>query len=79
MTKRVAIVADANTHLGPDLARILAERGHDLVLGDPIEVGSAHDIIEAASSVGYSVGSCKSSPIVSEGKENVGAFLDAVS
>ena len=43
MTKRVAIVADANTHLGPDLARILAERGHDLVLGDPI-AGLAEEV-----------------------------------
>ena len=35
MSRRVALVTDANTHLGPDLARTLAQREHDLVLGDP--------------------------------------------
>jgi len=43
MSKRVAIVTDANTHLGPDLARILARRGHDLVLGDPLD-GLAEEV-----------------------------------
>jgi 3-oxoacyl-[acyl-carrier protein] reductase len=31
----VALVADASDYVGPALARLLAERGHDLVLGDP--------------------------------------------
>ncbi|NQV60270.1 MAG: SDR family NAD(P)-dependent oxidoreductase, partial [Alphaproteobacteria bacterium] len=35
MSRRVALITDANLHLGPDLARILAARQHDLVLGDP--------------------------------------------
>lgn len=35
--QRVAIVTDANTHLGPDLARKLAERNHALVVGDPTQ------------------------------------------
>ena len=34
MSKRVAVVADAGTYVGPPLARLLAARGHDLVLGD---------------------------------------------
>jgi NAD(P)-dependent dehydrogenase (short-subunit alcohol dehydrogenase family) len=34
-TRRVAIVADAGFYVGPELARHLAGRGHDLVLGDP--------------------------------------------
>lgn len=34
---RVALVADAGSYAGPWLARHLAERGHDLVLGDPGE------------------------------------------
>ena len=34
--RRVAIVAGAGFYVGPHLARILAERGHDLVLGDPL-------------------------------------------
>ena len=33
MTKRVAIITDACEHLGPDLARKLAQRNHNLVLG----------------------------------------------
>jgi NADP-dependent 3-hydroxy acid dehydrogenase YdfG len=32
---RVALVADAGHYVGPELARHLASRGHDLVLGDP--------------------------------------------
>ena len=34
-TRRVAIVGDAGFYVGPELARHLAARGHDLVLGDP--------------------------------------------
>ncbi len=37
MNRRVALIANADTHVGPDLARILARRGHDLVLGDPVD------------------------------------------
>lgn len=33
--RRVAIVANAGSYVGPPLARLLADRGHDLVLGDP--------------------------------------------
>jgi 3-oxoacyl-[acyl-carrier protein] reductase len=33
--RRVALVADAGFYVGPELARHLASRGHDLVLGDP--------------------------------------------
>jgi len=36
VNRRVALITDTNLHLGPDLARILAKRGHDLVLGDPL-------------------------------------------
>jgi 3-oxoacyl-[acyl-carrier protein] reductase len=31
----VTLVADAGAYVGPELARALAARGHDLVLGDP--------------------------------------------
>ena len=34
-SRRVALVADAGHYVGPELARHLAARGHDLVLGDP--------------------------------------------
>lgn len=33
--RRIAVVADAAHYVGPELARMLAHRGHDLVLGDP--------------------------------------------
>jgi NAD(P)-dependent dehydrogenase (short-subunit alcohol dehydrogenase family) len=33
--RRVALVTDAAHYVGPDLARLLATRDHDLVLGDP--------------------------------------------
>jgi NAD(P)-dependent dehydrogenase (short-subunit alcohol dehydrogenase family) len=35
MTKRIALVSDAAGYVGPDLARLLAAREHDLVVGDP--------------------------------------------
>ena len=33
--RRVALIAAAGSYAGPALARLLASRGHDLVLGDP--------------------------------------------
>ena len=33
--RRVALVSDAAGYVGPNLSRLLAERGHDLVVGDP--------------------------------------------
>lgn len=35
--RRVALVSDAAGYVGPDLAMVLAERGHDLVVGDPAD------------------------------------------
>jgi NAD(P)-dependent dehydrogenase (short-subunit alcohol dehydrogenase family) len=35
MTRRVAVIAPSASYVGPDLARVMAERGHDLVLGAP--------------------------------------------
>ncbi len=35
--RRVVIVSDAASYVGPELCRLLAERGHDLVVGDPVE------------------------------------------
>ncbi|HSL56336.1 MAG TPA: SDR family oxidoreductase [Acidimicrobiales bacterium] len=36
-TRRVALIGDAGFYVGPPLARALAARGHDLVLGDPAD------------------------------------------
>jgi NAD(P)-dependent dehydrogenase (short-subunit alcohol dehydrogenase family) len=33
--RRVALVANTDFYVGPPIARLLAERGHDLVIGDP--------------------------------------------
>ncbi len=41
--RRVALVGDASFYVGPPLARSLAARGHDLVLGDP-EAGLADEL-----------------------------------
>lgn len=35
--RRVALIGDAGFYVGPPLARLLAQRDHDLVLGDPAE------------------------------------------
>lgn len=43
--RRVALVGDASFYVGPALARVLATRGHDLVLGDP--AGSLVDELTA--------------------------------
>ncbi len=48
--RRVALVAGAGQYVGPALARVLADRGHDLVLGDPAE-GLADELVEAGSAV----------------------------
>jgi NAD(P)-dependent dehydrogenase (short-subunit alcohol dehydrogenase family) len=41
--RRVALVGDASFYVGPPLARLLAARGHDLVLGDPAD-GHAEEL-----------------------------------
>ncbi len=35
MNRRIALVSDAASYVGPDLCRLLAARDHDLVIGDP--------------------------------------------
>jgi 3-oxoacyl-[acyl-carrier protein] reductase len=35
--RRVALITDTSLHLGPDLARELAARNHDLVIGEPLD------------------------------------------
>ncbi len=46
-SRPVALVADAGFYVGPDLARLLAGRGFDLVLGDPSD-GLAASIASAS-------------------------------
>ena len=52
--RRVALVGNATFYLGPPLARELARRGHDLVIGDPADglvdeleaAGAAVEVVE---------------------------------
>lgn len=54
MSKRVAIITDAGEHLGPDLARKLAQRNHNLVLGgasdelaaELVELGTEVEVVK---------------------------------
>lgn len=50
MKRRIALITDANMHLGPDLARELASRNHDLLLGEPAE-GLAEEVHQLGASV----------------------------
>ena len=49
-TRRVALVANTDFYIGPALARILAARGHDLVVGDP-EDGLVGELEESGAAV----------------------------
>lgn len=49
-TRRVALVANASFYMGPPLARLLAQRGHDLIVGDP-----GDGIVEELESYGAAV------------------------
>lgn len=48
--RRVAVLTPAWTYVGPDLARVLAARGHDLVLGDPAD-GLVDELTAAGAAV----------------------------
>jgi 3-oxoacyl-[acyl-carrier protein] reductase len=37
VSRRIAIVSDASFYVGPDVCRLLAQRDHDLVVGDPAD------------------------------------------
>src|SRR3954463_13690053 len=50
MSRRIAIVSDAAGYVGPHLSRLLAQRGHDLVVGDP-----ADGVVDALTSLGAEV------------------------
>jgi 3-oxoacyl-[acyl-carrier protein] reductase len=50
MSKRVALLSDAKFYVGPTLARLLAERDHDLVLGD-----ASDELVEELGNAGADV------------------------
>jgi len=56
VSRRIAIISDAGSYVGPDLARLLAGRDHDLVVGDPPdglvdELSAAGAAVEVVSGV----------------------------
>src|SRR3712207_2386873 len=54
MSRRIVIVSDAAGYVGPNLSRLLAQRGHDLIVGDPAaglveeleQLGAAVEVVE---------------------------------
>lgn len=67
--RRVALVANAGLYVGPPLARQLAQRGCDLVVGDPLEglVAELEDLgaaVEVVQGVGDLVDPASSSVLV---------------
>ena len=48
--RRVALVADTSFYVGPDIARLLAARGHDLVVASPAD-GLVHELAELGAAV----------------------------
>jgi 3-oxoacyl-[acyl-carrier protein] reductase len=50
VTRRTAIVSDAAMYVGPNVARLLAARDHDLVVGDPAE-----GVVDELTSLGATV------------------------
>lgn len=81
--RRVALVANATSYVGPALARFLAARAHDLVLGDPApglvdELTSAGAAVEVVTGV-HDLAKPESGPaLVQAGLERFGRVDAAV-
>ncbi len=72
--RRVAIVSNTNSYVGPPLARLLADRGHDLVIGDPTD-GLAADLEANGAAVEVVAGVADLSDVASS-ERLVAAALD---
>jgi NAD(P)-dependent dehydrogenase (short-subunit alcohol dehydrogenase family) len=77
VARRVALVAGAGFYVGPPLARFLADRGHDLVLGDPRpelveELAAGGATVEAVSGVGDLAEEGAADRLVAAGLERFG-------
>lgn len=73
--RRVALVADAGFYVGPALALGLAERGHDLVVGDPAD--GLVEQLEARGAVVHVVHGVRDLSDPSASDALVGGALDA--
>lgn len=79
--RRVALVANTRFYVGPDIARQLAARGHDLVIGDPAdglvdELTSMGSAVEAVTGVADLVDPSSSQRLVQAALDRFGR-LDA--
>ena len=81
--RRVALIANTSFFVGPPLARLLADRGHDLVVGDP-EEGLVADLeargaaVEVVTGVGQNSDANPFAQIVEAGLKRFGK-IDAAS
>ncbi len=81
--RRVALIASCSFFVGPALARLLADRGHDLVIGDP-EEGLVADLeqrgaaVEVVTGVAAAAEGNPFSPLVDSGLRRFGR-IDAAS
>jgi 3-oxoacyl-[acyl-carrier protein] reductase len=81
--RRVALIGDARHYVGPELARHLAARGHDLVLGDPTdelvaELEATGATIEAVTGVSNLANEDSAPRLVAAGLERFGRLDAAV-
>ena len=81
--RRVALIGDARHYVGPELARHLAARGHDLVLGDPsdelvAELEATGATIEAVTGVSNLANEDSAPRLVAAGLERFGRLDAAV-
>ena len=73
-SRPVALVADAGFYVGPSLARLLADRGFDLVLGDP-SAGLADELAEATGTAVEVVTGCRDLAVPGNAQQLVDAAL----
>jgi 3-oxoacyl-[acyl-carrier protein] reductase len=74
MSRRVAVVSDGAGYVGPDLCRLLAAAGHDLVVGDAAD--SLRAELEAAGAAVEVVARCRNLADPDVAPRLVGAALD---
>lgn len=82
-SRRIAIVADAHHYVGPEMSRMLAAKGCDLVLGDPdpalvAELEAAGASVEAVAKVANLARPESSSELVAAALERFGRIDAAV-
>jgi 3-oxoacyl-[acyl-carrier protein] reductase len=81
--RRIALVANTSFYVGPDLARFLARRDHDLVIGDPApglvdELEALGAQVEAVSGVGDLARDDAAANLVQAGLDRFGRVDSAV-